>query len=239
MSNYFRTLLRFEKERKSRDRGGDDDGAAPRPKRLATTARGEAAYGRLLDSLRAVESELPAPGVVIAAADAEGTARPVVEGLRRQAASHGVRLLYARLVVTGSERLLRTEERATESPVPPVDLAGSTGNEATLRDWFRRHTPGHDLVLVEAPPLTASVDAALLARACDGLALVVEPMSTRQEDFENAIEHARSSGCRVLGLVMNRSRSWLPRLLRGLFKPYPRSISPKAPPAKRRPSRRR
>jgi hypothetical protein len=78
---------------------------------------------------------------------------------------------------------------------------------------------GADIVLIEAPPLAASADAALLARVCDGLVLVVEAAVTSRAELRRAVRLAETSGCRVIGLVMRGKYralpSWLRRLLHG------------------------
>ena len=78
---------------------------------------------------------------------------------------------------------------------------------------------GADIVLIEAPPLAGSADAALLARVCDGLVLVVEAAVTSRAELRRAVHLAETSGCRVIGLVMRGKYralpSWLRRLLYG------------------------
>lgn len=193
------------------------------------------AYGQLLDSLRSIDTRYSAPGVVLVSAGGHAPVRSVVDGLVRQARTMGVRIALAEMVFEGDERILRSRDD-TDSNLPTataLELTGSASDQI-LRDWFDRATAGNDLLVVEGPALTHSVDGALLARSGDGLSIVLEPGVTSQEEFETAIERARASGCFVLGLVMNHHRHWLPRFLRGFFNAYPRSIRTRA----KRPSRR-
>jgi hypothetical protein len=89
-----------------------------------------------------------------------------------------------------------------------------------LSRWSE-HTGGGgvDFILVEAPPLDRAADAALLARACDGLVLVVESDVTPRSSLRRAARLAEVSGCRVFGLVMSEGRrtlpDWLERFLSG------------------------
>ncbi len=186
----------------------------------APDAVGELAFAQLLDSLRALETPFTAPGVVLAAAGDHAAVQRVLEGLEEQARRKGIRLLLAKLVVSESERFL---EREGPGPTDRLEI-NRTVSEDTLRSWFERATTGQDLLIVEAPPLSESVDAALLARAGDGLAIVVEPMATTQAQFETAVERAKAAGCFLLGLVMSRHTHWLPGLLRNFFNAYPRLI---------------
>jgi hypothetical protein len=86
-----------------------------------------------------------------------------------------------------------------------------------LDRWFERF--GADFVVVEAPPLDTVADAALLARACDGLVLVVESAATSRAALRRAVRLAEVSGCRLIGLVVRESGrplpGWFRRLLRG------------------------
>jgi hypothetical protein len=90
--------------------------------------------------------------------------------------------------------------------------AGAAGIER----WFEEGSGGVDFILVEAPPLDTTADAALLARACDGLVLVVESGVTSRESLLRAVRIAEASGCRLLGLVMSEPRQGLPDWVRRL-----------------------
>ena len=187
------------------------------------------AYGQLLDSLRATDTHYSAPGVVLASAGGHASVRQVVDGLVQQARAIGVRVALAEMMLDGEERILRSRDDADDGlpTATNLELTGS-GTDQILRDWFERATAGHDLLIVEGPPLTQSVDAALLARSGDGLAIILEPRHTSRAEFDTAIERTRASGCFVLGLVMSRHQHWLPRFLRGFFNTYPRSIRTRA-----------
>lgn len=188
-------------------------------------ALADSAYGRLLDSLRAVDTRYSAPGVVLASTSSRRSVRAVIDGLANQARITGVRLAVAELVFSDAERVLRTRDDSSTSlpTTSSLELTGS-GSDQILQDWFERATAGVDLLVIEGPPLGRSVDAALMARAGDGLVIVAEPQATSMEEFETAIERAKASGCFVLGMVLNRHTHWLPRFLRGFFNNYPRSI---------------
>lgn len=179
------------------------------------------AYAQLLDSLRAVETSFSAPGVVLASAGSVRAVEPVLQGLRAQARRKGLRLLVAELVVSKGGRVLEGRD-----PTCTAELLefNRTVTEDTVRNWFERAVTGQDLLIVEAPPLSQSVDAGLLARACDGLALVVEPQRTSHHEFETAVERAKASGSFLLGMVMSQHTHWLPHFLRTFFNSYPRLV---------------
>ncbi len=188
-------------------------------------AAADSSYGRLLDSLRSADTRYSAPGIVLASTSSRRSVRAVIDGLTAQAHTMGVRLAVAELVFADSERVLRSREDSSTSlpTTSSLELTGS-GSDQILQDWFERATAGVDLLIIEGPPLARSVDAALMARAGDGLVIVAEPLATLVEEFETTIERAKASGCFVLGLVLHRHTHWLPRFLRGFFYNYPRSI---------------
>jgi hypothetical protein len=113
---------------------------------------------------------------------------------------------------------------APEAAVPAASagaiakIQGGQGS-AGLGRWTEHTGASVDFILVEAPSLDRTADAALLARACDGLVLVVESEVTPRESLRRAVRVAEVSGCRVLGLVVNEARrplpDWLHRLLSG------------------------
>ena len=255
MSNYFRTLLRLDKQ------PAREPAVAGRPPadldqlRIETagakndsdsafdllSAKKQNSHAALLDALRAVSARVQTPSIVIAGIASNEPVGVVIDGIASQAAVRGVGVQIGDVVVSTSHRVLSTRE-GTPKPRgldgPPAVSPGETtlslelsapATQEALKKWFANAGAGYDLLIVAAPSLLSSVDAALVARACDGLVLVAEPLVTLRDEFEIAVERARSSGCRVLGLVMNDNQEWLPRILRRLFGNYPRSILPFTP----------
>jgi len=60
-----------------------------------------------------------------------------------------------------------------------------------------------DVVIIDGPPLFVA-DAMILASKVDGVLLVVRPGHTRRALAEASMEHIKSVGARVLGVVLNR-----------------------------------
>ena len=213
--------------------------------RFLPPVRQQVAHASLLESLRALATDLPVPTVVIAGVEAEEAARAVIAGINIQAHLHGLNLVLAKLVPQQGNRVLRkrvprTSESTTslsrdetyDSHGPAamgIEMVGAPDPQV-LREWYERAAEGNDLLIVEAPPMLRSVDAALLGRACDGLVLVVQALSTKQEDLEAACEKARAAGCPPIGLVVADHSEWLPRTLRKFLPTYPRSVKPRRPP---------
>lgn len=227
MSRYFHTLQRLERqrERAAREVGGQiSEGLAPAleeapagdvtPFPELQLARRQVAYAAVLDEMRALTSASAIPRVVIAGVSTAEAVRPVFAGIEARARQQGLRLLTAELVLSRGQRLLRRRRSAGEGWA--IELTGTPEPEA-LRDWLREAAAGHDLVVVEAPPVLSSVEAPLLGKACDGLVMVVEPLVTSRRALRAATERARASGCPLLGLLVVGARDWLPRWLQRFF----------------------
>ncbi len=60
----------------------------------------------------------------------------------------------------------------------------------------------YDLVLIDAPPLLAVTDGALLAALSDGALVVVRHGRTRLDELKGAAERLQAVGARVLGTVI-------------------------------------
>ena len=63
----------------------------------------------------------------------------------------------------------------------------------------------YDLVIVDTPPLGAVVDAAEIARRCDGSMLVLEYNRTHSKALKEAVSLLRQTGTPVLGCIVNKA----------------------------------
>lgn len=62
----------------------------------------------------------------------------------------------------------------------------------------------YDYVIVDAPPVGALIDAAEIAKSCDGVLVVVSYNDVRRQELINVKEQLEQTGCPVLGAVLNR-----------------------------------
>ena len=60
-----------------------------------------------------------------------------------------------------------------------------------------------DIVLVDSPPIGVIIDAAEIAKSCDGTVLVVNYNSVRRRELGEARQKIERAGCPVLGAVLN------------------------------------
>ncbi len=87
--------------------------------------------------------------------------------------------------------------RDVTNPVPLLD----TPYFATLLDQLVEQ---FDTVLVDAPPVGLVIDAAEIARSCDGVVFVVEYNKTRRRELMDAKHQMKQAGCPILGCVINK-----------------------------------
>ncbi len=99
---------------------------------------------------------------------------------------------------------------------------------ALIAEWKEQS----DIVLIDTPSLLAAGDAALLARASDTALLVVRAELTRAEALKVSRDLLAQSDLRLLGMVLNRSRTML-KVYDGSY--YEVTPSPKQPPRSPKP----
>jgi len=179
-------------------------------------------FSSLFDNLRVLGNGVPLGAVVIAgASDFESTKR-VADGLANEVIRNRLAASVAELSRAQSQPSLRM--RMTSSPmVAHADNAvvhvntRSTSGSPELATWLQEARSNHDVVIIEAPPLGLSVDAAVVARSCDGLILVVEPRATTSAALLASVERADAVGCRILGIVTQGKHERLPPWLRQII----------------------
>jgi capsular exopolysaccharide synthesis family protein len=88
-------------------------------------------------------------------------------------------------------------------PPNPSELLGSR-NMTVLLDRLRMD---FDVVVVDTPPLLPVTDAAVVARAADGVVVVTRSGKTSQARIRSALASLRAIDSRVLGCVLNMQRT--------------------------------
>jgi len=63
-----------------------------------------------------------------------------------------------------------------------------------------------DYVIVDAPPIGALIDAAQIARFCDGILMIVNYDAVRKKELVDAQKQLEQTGCPILGTVINQAR---------------------------------
>lgn len=97
--------------------------------------------------------------------------------------------------------------------VPPLP----TINLEVINALLDRLRPQFDFIIIDAPPVNSYADASVLAAKVDGVILVVEADRTPVADAETAKRQLDKVGGRILGVVLNRRRSYIPAFLESIL----------------------
>lgn len=166
----------------------------------------------LLENIRMLSGQRAGRIVVLCGASTAEPVAPLAAQLVAHAEAGGMRAVVGTLLRTASGNVLLPSS-GDDAAAMRVDLdAGVAPNE--LSAWAQRIAPANDLVVLTGPPLASSIDAALLACACDGLVIVAESEVTDRTALQTAAERARIAGCRTLGVVMHGTKDRLPGWIR-------------------------
>lgn len=76
-------------------------------------------------------------------------------------------------------------------------------NSRNLGDLLRWLREKYDYVLVDAPPVGVIIDAAEIAKSCDGVVFAVKYNSVDRKELLEAKRQIEQTGCEVLGAVLN------------------------------------
>ncbi len=77
-------------------------------------------------------------------------------------------------------------------------------NNPKLKQLLDTLAEKYDIVLVDAPPIGVIIDAAEIAKACDGVLMVVENNKIGSSELKTAMDQLRMTGCEILGAVLNK-----------------------------------
>ena len=90
----------------------------------------------------------------------------------------------------------------------PAILAGPA-----MRDLIAELHGYAEVLVFDTAPLQLYPDTTLLSRHLDGVVVVLEAERAKWDASEQAVQALRDSGASVLGAVLNRQKSYIPRLL--------------------------
>ena len=72
-----------------------------------------------------------------------------------------------------------------------------------FQELFRKLEGDYEYVLVDAPPVGVIIDAAEIAKHCDGTVFVVKYNTTSRKELDEAKRQIERTGCPILGAVLN------------------------------------
>jgi capsular exopolysaccharide synthesis family protein len=130
--------------------------------------------------------------------------------------AHGLSELLAQ-PAGEAERLVQPSGRANLFVLPsgrppgnPVGIFERGALERLMAELRARF----DVVLLDAPPLLDFPEGYSLARHVDALLLVLDAERTSLDDARRTTRELERAGARAAGIVLNRQRDYVPRLLR-------------------------
>lgn len=85
-------------------------------------------------------------------------------------------------------------------PPNPSELLG----QERFTQLIRRAREDYDYVIIDAPPLGSVIDAAVIAKECDGSVLVLAANSVSYKFARTVKEQLEKTGCPILGTVLNK-----------------------------------
>ena len=91
-------------------------------------------------------------------------------------------------------------------PHYPVELLESE----RLKELIEKLKSEFDLILVDSPPVIPYSDASVLSSQMDGVLLVVQSGRTRREDIQQVQATLQDNQAKVLGVVLNKQRHFVP-----------------------------
>lgn len=86
-----------------------------------------------------------------------------------------------------------------------------------LGEMLARLRPQFDFIVIDSPPVNQYADASILGSKVDGVILVVAADHTPVVEAEAAKRQLERVGARILGVVLNRKRSYIPAFLESLL----------------------
>jgi succinoglycan biosynthesis transport protein ExoP len=95
-------------------------------------------------------------------------------------------------------------------PVSGADLASG---QTDWRKVLTKARGAYDLILIDPPPLQRSAAALALAPFADITLAVIEAERTRAAVARNLVDRVESAGGEVLGVILNKRRFYIPRMI--------------------------
>ncbi|EET61739.1 capsular exopolysaccharide family [Marvinbryantia formatexigens DSM 14469] len=85
-------------------------------------------------------------------------------------------------------------------PPNPAELLGSEA----FSDMLGHMRENYDYVIIDTPPLGNVIDSAVIAKECDGAAIVIAADAVSYKFVRKVKEQIERSQCRLLGVILNK-----------------------------------
>lgn len=82
----------------------------------------------------------------------------------------------------------------------PAELLEEAGFQKLI-EWAKE---SYDYIIVDTPPINNVIDAAIIAKECDGAVMIIESGGISYRMAQRSKLQLEKSGCRILGAVLNK-----------------------------------
>lgn len=82
----------------------------------------------------------------------------------------------------------------------PSELLGN----AHFKELIQSQREAFDYIIIDCPPLGSVIDAAIVAKECDGAIIVIETDNISYKVVQRVKKQLEQSGCKILGAVLNK-----------------------------------
>lgn len=86
----------------------------------------------------------------------------------------------------------------------PGKKQGTIINELLMEKLLKELEEEYEYVVVDTPSLGEVADGMVIGKFCDGVLLVMEPEVVKQDKALNVKAELERSGCKILGIVLNK-----------------------------------
>ena len=85
-----------------------------------------------------------------------------------------------------------------------VEMLNMTDREKIMRKMVDKIRDNFDYILIDCAPLGAVIDAAVIAKHCDGAIMIIAQNQVGAKDILSAKKQLEASGVKILGAVLNK-----------------------------------
>ena len=87
-------------------------------------------------------------------------------------------------------------------PPNPSELLGND----RFKEFIKSSRDFVDYIIIDCPPLGSVIDAAIISKVCDGMALVISSKEISYRFAQKVKEQLEKTNCKILGVILNKVR---------------------------------
>lgn len=155
-------------------------------------------------------SHYPAPVCFVDMASTEGLSGLVINSDQDSSTA-----VTKQLSVSDSEQIYRLSDTSLYMSSGGISPSSTKLGESSKHfEAFKKRAEGqYPLMIVDAPPLSHSIEGVLLSSRVDGVVLVLEAERSRRRQVRDVSKRVANAGGRVIGAVLTERKRYLPSFL--------------------------